>query len=587
MHQRVTFRNVAVILVISVVLTSVPQATLADEELDRPVRFAILGDRAGEPQPGIYGQIVNETERLRPDFVMTVGDMIEGYPEDSNQIIAKWYEYDSIVAPLSPTIYFTPGNNDIWSDLSEKMYRRHVDAPYHSFDHGGIHFVILDVSRWESSEEIPGEQINWLIDDLNKNANAPQIFVFYHKPFWEQTTAEGKPDTLHSLFVEFGVDAVFTGHYHDYFSGEYDGIMYTSIGSSGGGMTPAPSGLGYHFVWVTADDQGIHVAPIKIGSILPWDEITVDEREAYQNIRRTGLRFEEPVPVADDLSVAGEEVAVVVSNADTDIELNDTLYWQVPEGWSVEPESMPVRIAPRGEAMLSFIAQCTGNLYPVPSASVEFTYAEGKQVTSDSYLRIARNVNCSQTTSTPNIDGDISEDCWRDPVTQLFDVDGTETKTDPVRFYFAHDTDNLYIAAYCEDAMADSLLANVTEHDGAIYGEDCIGYFLEPDFGSETVYQIYINPLGTVFDQKLTMGDDGWMVADRSWNGDYEVKTVVGDHFWSMEARIPSDQLGGRIEKGKEWRLNFRRKQRRLSCAANWQTPIDYDPGTYGRMTME
>ncbi len=587
MHRILFSSSLLVILFICVALGSISHVALADQGSGYPVRFAILGDRTGEHEPGIYGQIVREIERLRPDFILTVGDMIEGYVDDTARIIAEWEEYDSIIAPFSSTIYCIPGNHDIWSELSEKMYRRYVGAPYCSFDHSGIHFVILDVSRWESSEEIPGEQINWLIDDLKMNANAPQTFVLYHKPFWEQTTAEGKPDTLHSLFVKFGVDAVFTGHYHDYFSGEYDGIMYTNLGSSGGGMTPAPTGLGYHFVWVTVDDQGIHVAPVKIGSILPWDEITVDEREVYQSIRRTGLRFEEPVPVADDLSVAGEEVAVVVSNAYSDFELNDTLYWQIPEGWSVEPESMPVKIAPRGEATLSFNVQCTRNLYPVPSASVNFVYAEDRQVTSDSYLRVARSVNCSQTTSKPNIDGEISEDFWRDPVTQLFDVDGTEMKTDPVRFYFAHDTDNLYIAAYCEDAMIDSLFANVTEHDGAIYGEDCVGYFLEPEFGSETVHQIYINPLGTVFDQKLTMGDDGWMGADRSWDGDYEVKAVVGDDFWSMEARIPLDQLGAKIEKGKDWRLNFRRKQRRLNSAADWQTPIDYDPSTYGKMTIE
>lgn len=43
-----------------------------------PVRFAIIGDRVGSAQPGIYEEIVSEIERLRPDFVVNVGDMIEG-----------------------------------------------------------------------------------------------------------------------------------------------------------------------------------------------------------------------------------------------------------------------------------------------------------------------------------------------------------------------------------------------------------------------------------------------------------------------------------------------------------------------------
>ena len=48
---------------------------------DNPIRFAIIGDRTSGHIPGIYGQIVIEIERMKPDFVMTVGDMIEEEPD--------------------------------------------------------------------------------------------------------------------------------------------------------------------------------------------------------------------------------------------------------------------------------------------------------------------------------------------------------------------------------------------------------------------------------------------------------------------------------------------------------------------------
>lgn len=104
-------------------------------------------------------------------------------------------------------------------------------------------------------------------------------FCSFHKPFWYETIAENKPDILHNLFRNFGVDAVFTGHYHDYFSGEYDGILYTCVGSSGGVCDPGPTGLRYTFTWVTVDKKGISISPIKMGAVLAQNEMTVAERK--------------------------------------------------------------------------------------------------------------------------------------------------------------------------------------------------------------------------------------------------------------------------------------------------------------------
>ena len=50
---------------------------------NKPTRFAVIGDRTGEHQEGIHEQIVAGISRLRPDFALTVGDMIERYTVDT------------------------------------------------------------------------------------------------------------------------------------------------------------------------------------------------------------------------------------------------------------------------------------------------------------------------------------------------------------------------------------------------------------------------------------------------------------------------------------------------------------------------
>ena len=41
--------------------------------------FAIVGDRSGRPEPGIFEETVEKVNLLGPDFVMSVGDFVEGF----------------------------------------------------------------------------------------------------------------------------------------------------------------------------------------------------------------------------------------------------------------------------------------------------------------------------------------------------------------------------------------------------------------------------------------------------------------------------------------------------------------------------
>ncbi len=575
-------KSFAMMAVLTIVIVS---ALSAD---DNTIRFAVLSDRTGGHVPGMLAQNVAEIERLKPEFVITVGDMIEGYVDDSAQIAKEWNECDSILAGLSMPLYLTPGNHDIWSDMGEKMFRQFVGKPYRSFDYRGLHIVILDAGRWEVSKDMPQEQFDWLANDLEKNQNARQTFVFLHKPFWYMTIARGKEDKLHDLFVKYGVDAVMSGHYHRYFSGEYDGIKYTSFGGSANQVEADPTGLKQHFGWVTVNEEGIFITPIKLGSILPWDQVTAEERLIFNPARMYSLSFEQPAKVSTDLTISDSKVGLKINNKYSAFPIADTLRWTIPEGWSVEPEIQAVNIPAGGNLVLYFNVSGKNKIYPAPTAALDINYAENKKVTAVKDLGIARQAVCTSAKKV-KIDGKIKEACWSAPVSTFFSPEGDIAKTEATKFYFAYDKNNLYLAAYCTESKMDSLVANATEHDAAIYGEDCVGYFIEPDFGSDTIYQIYFSPNGIAFDQKIWQGEDGYAESDRDWNGKYTTKAIKGDNFWSIEVQIPLKLFGmeGKMSEGDKMRLNFRRKQRRLNDAANWQTPIDYYADTYGYLMFE
>ncbi|MEW5925020.1 MAG: metallophosphoesterase, partial [Candidatus Zixiibacteriota bacterium] len=159
---------------------------------DSSVRIAILGDRYGTEEKGVFGEIVNEIDLLRPDLVLHVGDIIDNWG-DSLEIVGQWQGFDSLIAPLDVPLYGPAGNNDIWDDISEKIYVERFGAAYKSLDFNGIHIVLVDNSRWEN-EDFPAEQLEWLKTDLEKNQNARYTLVLMHKPFWYNTLQTGVID---------------------------------------------------------------------------------------------------------------------------------------------------------------------------------------------------------------------------------------------------------------------------------------------------------------------------------------------------------------------------------------------------------
>ncbi len=555
------------------------------ETATRPIRFAVLGDRTGGHQPGVHGQVLEEIERMKPDFVVGVGDMIEGYSNDTTAVKAEWREYMGLLEALSMPIYLTPGNHDIWDSTSEDLYRRLAGEPYYSFDVEDLHFIILDNSRWLEAGDFPQEQIDWLARDLAASRGAAATFVVYHGPQWFETVALGEPDQLHPVFSEYGVDAVFNGHYHTYFSGEYDGILYTTVGSSGGYADPGITGLEYHFVWVTVDGGDISIAPIKMGAVLPWDEVAAHTLHWIEDIRANAMQMDK-ISLGTDTDVFATRVDVSIANMNEDEVLRATLEWEIPGAWRVSPKRLPVEIAASGSHVEHFSVSTDGPLYPVPVLSIDYPYEEDLTVKIEKALPVERAVYAAHAGEVPRIDGKLSEGMWKDPERVLFAPDGSPMTTDSAFFYFAWDETNLYLGAECMESKIDSVVAAAVNQDDAVYGEDCVGYFLQPEVPGGPVYQIYFNPLGTAFDQKISVEDGACSGVDREWNGTYEAATAMEGDRWTIEVRIPLEELDTRGEYEKVWTLNFRRKQRRLQTSADWQVPISYNPNDYGIMVM-
>ena len=194
-------------------------------------RFAILGDRTGEAQAGIYEQVWKEIAAEKPAFVISVGDTIEGLNDKTAP--AEWREFDQILEHLRQyPLYLAPGNHDVWSATSERLFRQHAPGLHYSFDYGEAHFTVLDNSR---SDELTNEELLFVETDLKIHAAQPFKMIISHRPSWLLYVGLQNPNfPLHRIARRYGVQFVIAGHVHQMMHSELQGVTYVSIPSSGG-----------------------------------------------------------------------------------------------------------------------------------------------------------------------------------------------------------------------------------------------------------------------------------------------------------------------------------------------------------------
>src|SRR5215213_4534334 len=76
-------------------------------------QFAIVTDRTGGHRAGVFEDAVTKLNLLQPEFVMSVGDLIEGFSKEPRGVDAMWDEFESFVAKLKMPFFYVPGNHDL------------------------------------------------------------------------------------------------------------------------------------------------------------------------------------------------------------------------------------------------------------------------------------------------------------------------------------------------------------------------------------------------------------------------------------------------------------------------------------------
>jgi hypothetical protein len=277
-------------------------------------QFAIVSDRTGGHRARVFAQAVEQLNLMQPEFVVSVGDLIEGYSRDKERVAREWKEFQTYVARLKMPFFYVPGNHDLANETMLDIWKEKFGRPYYEFTYKNVLFVCLNSEDPPSKNpgNISRTQQLWLEKVLQKNQGVRWTFVFLHKPMWALPDGEDKGFLAVEKLLAGRKYTVFGGHVHTYQKSVRQGMNYYMLATTGGVslMRGVEHGEFDHFVWVTMKKDGPVLANILLDGVVREDltPIVTTEEGVTEYYRRPTVPVEVTVTL-DGKPVAGANVA--------------------------------------------------------------------------------------------------------------------------------------------------------------------------------------------------------------------------------------------------------------------------------------
>ena len=288
-------------------------------------QFAVIGDRTGgADRRGIFERAMDQLNLLQPEFVINVGDLIEGYSQDRQKLDAEWDEIDGMLSKLEMPFFRTVGNHDLGNEVMEEVWRQRHGPTYYHFIYGDVLFLVLNsedppraapedieekielynrlqVEDPEKAKEMLDEfmatvasylgkpanfsdqQVAYVKKTLVENPDVRWTFLFLHEPAWEN------PSESFLAIEQLLQDRSYTfvaGHLHYYDIEERFGRDYITMGPAGASFHKDGPGNVDHILWVTMTDDGPRIAQITLDGIHDRKGRDLEIKEMYDRERK-------------------------------------------------------------------------------------------------------------------------------------------------------------------------------------------------------------------------------------------------------------------------------------------------------------
>jgi predicted phosphodiesterase len=190
---------------------AVPTSTLPNDK--DSVKFLVVGDTGtgDRYQNEVAARIAEAYKLFKFEFATMLGDNLYG-SEGPSAYVNKFERPYKPLLDSGVRFYASLGNHD---EPSQRFYKPfNMDGKrFYKFSQGGVDFFVLD------STYMTPQQTEWLKREL-EGSSAKWKIAYFHHPIYSSGERHGAELDLQvliePLFLQHGVDVVFSGHEHFY-----------------------------------------------------------------------------------------------------------------------------------------------------------------------------------------------------------------------------------------------------------------------------------------------------------------------------------------------------------------------------------
>ncbi len=269
--------------------------------------FAVVADLESGYRPGVFDVAVAELNLLRPSFVLTIGDMIDGGTEDEAELQRQWNGFDAMVDRLHAPYFHIAGNHDMTNLTQRKVWEERYGRRFYHFIYGNVLFLALDTEDYPAAKmkqifeqraqfiearkkdpvaaeklpyrslresrtgEISGQQSAYFARVIAAHPEVRWTILLMHKPVYERTDGLGLSSIEAAL--KGRPYTVLNGHLHRYSYSERpspDGAKrdYIMLGTTGGERGfDGSAGAVDHVMWLRMGKNGPSIANIRLDGV--------------------------------------------------------------------------------------------------------------------------------------------------------------------------------------------------------------------------------------------------------------------------------------------------------------------------------
>lgn len=331
-------------------------------------QFAIVTDRTGGHRDGVFEKAVEKLNKLHPEFVMCVGDLIEGYTKDQKEIDRQWAEWDDILGKLKMRFFALPGNHDISNEVMRKVWLERYGKAWYHFVYKNVLFITMDSNDGDGLN-ISRSQIDYVKKAIADNPNVRWTMLYMHHPVWNYKDFNGFSEIETAL--QSRPYTVLAGHNHQYLKTQRNNRNYYILASTGGGsQLRGPRFQEFdHITWVTFTDEGPELVNLALSGIHN-DDIVDDAGLAKAKSMLDAVNFK---PQLLKIDARRAQVLLNIQNSGKDtLHFDAKLYHH--HQLSPNQSKFKFKIAPQSSHQVNFEVAITGNTLFEKAAPLELDW---------------------------------------------------------------------------------------------------------------------------------------------------------------------------------------------------------------------